>query len=134
MLDRAGLPLLATILLILGGCGSTTEARKAKAPYRQSVEQVCQSDLEKYGPHVKFGQARMKPCFNAHKDGLTLDCGMIMQTPKDSAHTPEGDVARFCAEVKPGDGQVIGCLEAKREQLTPECRRVVKRQLMDWEA
>jgi hypothetical protein len=58
---------------------------------------------------------------------------MLFQSPEESARTCKGDVAKFCAQVKPGDGRVLACLEANREQLTPECRSVVKLQLMDWD-
>ena len=133
MLSRTSLPLLAIIPLVLGGCGSTGVAKTEEVPYRQSVEQVCKSDVEKYCAKVEPGQGRMKQCFDAHKDKLTLDCRMLMQSPEESARTCEGDVAKFCAKVKPGDGRILDCLEAKREQLTPECRSVVKLQLMDWD-
>ena len=133
ILSHAGLPLLAIILWVLGGCGSTGVVQTEEAPYRQSVEQVCKTDLEKYCAKVKPGQDRIKRCFATHQDKLTLDCRMLFQSPEESARTCKGDVARFCAQVKPGDGRVLACLEANREQLTPECRSVVKLQLMDWD-
>jgi hypothetical protein len=33
-----------------------------------------------------------------------------------------GDVARFCADVVPGGGRVLRCLDAHREELSPRCR------------
>ena len=134
LLSHAVLPLLAIIPIVLGGCSSTGVVQTKEAPYQQSVEQVCKSDLEKYCAKVKPGQDRIKRCFAAHQDKLTLDCRMLLQSPEESARTCKGDVAKFCAEIKPGDGRVLDCLEAKREQLTPECRSVVKLQLMDWDA
>lgn len=134
MLNRAGPLLLAIIPLVLGGCGSTGMTQTKEGPYRQSIEQICKSDVEKYCAKVDPGQGRMKQCFDTHKDKLTLDCRMLMQSPEESARTCQGDVAKFCAKVKPGDGRILDCLEAKREQLTPECRSVVKLQLMDWDA
>lgn len=134
MLNRAGPLLLAIIPLVLGGCGSTGMTQTEEGPYRQSIEQICKSDVEKYCAKVDPGQGRMKQCFDTHKDKLTLDCRMLMQSPEESARTCQGDVAKFCAKVKPGDGRILDCLEAKREQLTPECRSVVKLQLMDWDA
>ena len=132
--SRIGLPLLAITPLVLGGCGSMAVTQTEEVPYRQSVEQVCKSDLEKYCAKIEPGQGRIERCFAAHHDQLTLDCRMLIQSPEESARTCKGDAAKFCAGVKPGDSRILDCLEANREQLTPECRSVVKLQLMDWEA
>jgi hypothetical protein len=34
----------------------------------------------------------------------------------------EGDIAKFCGDVKPGEGQITRCLEKNKEQLSPECK------------
>jgi len=33
-----------------------------------------------------------------------------------------GDVAKFCGDVKPGEGRLVKCLKEKKDQLSPQCK------------
>jgi len=33
-----------------------------------------------------------------------------------------GDVAKFCGDVKPGEGRIAKCLKENKDQLSPECK------------
>jgi hypothetical protein len=32
------------------------------------------------------------------------------------------DVARFCSNIKPGEGRIINCLKERENELTPQCK------------
>jgi len=36
-----------------------------------------------------------------------------------------GDFRKLCTGVKPGGGRVLGCLSQHKDELSPDCRKVV---------
>ena len=49
---------------------------------------------------------------------LVLVSGAFAQEGRPCA----GDVAKFCGDVKPGEGRIGKCLKANKDQLSPECK------------
>ena len=35
----------------------------------------------------------------------------------------EGDIAKFCKNIEPGDGRILRCLTLSEENLTPACKQ-----------
>ena len=40
------------------------------------------------------------------------------------ANPCEGDIARFCSNLRPGSGSIADCLSQNEAQLSPECRNL----------
>jgi hypothetical protein len=54
---------------------------------------------------------------------LVLVSGAFAQQAKPCA----GDIAKFCGDVKPGEGQITKCLKKNKDQLSPDCKtQIVK--------
>lgn len=49
---------------------------------------------------------------------LVIASGAFAQEAKPCA----GDVAKFCGNVKPGEGRIAGCLKQNEAQLSPTCK------------
>ncbi len=90
---------------------------------------ACGEEIEKYCSHVQPGQLSLTACLDAKRDQLSVACrekvdkslAKIAQAKK----ICETDIQKFCAEVKPGEGRILDCMVAKKEQLTPECRQQI---------
>jgi len=53
---------------------------------------------------------------------LVFVSGAFAQEAKPKAAKPcAGDVAKFCGDVKPGEGRIAKCLKENKTQLSPEC-------------
>lgn len=54
---------------------------------------------------------------------LVLVSGAFAQQAKPQEAKPcAGDIAKFCGDVKPGDGLITKCLKKNKDQLSPECK------------
>jgi len=53
---------------------------------------------------------------------LALMSVAVAEQAKPQAKPCAGDVAKFCKDVKPGEGRIAKCLKDNKDQLSPECK------------
>ncbi len=89
-------------------------------------ERPCMDELEKFCKDVKPGEGRIIKCLQENDRELSAVCRDKVQNVLkriDEAQRACGqDIAKYCADVKPGGGRLIKCLSPHIDELTPVCR------------
>lgn len=92
---------------------------------------ACGDEIEKFCSHVTPGKLSMAGCLNDNREKLSKEClakvDKAMVKIEESRKICGPDINRFCAEVKPGEGRIVKCLNAKISELTPDCRKQVEK-------
>lgn len=98
------------------------DCRREFVPARPSALDVCRTDLERYCMDADWTGRRVE-CLTANLARLTEGCATVardLATSASVARECNGDRARLCAGVRPGEG-LIDCLR-KAEGLSDGCR------------
>ncbi len=87
---------------------------------------ACREDIEKFCKDVKPGEGRIVKCMKEHENELSPGCKANLAEMKrkveEAREECKDDVARFCADVKPGGGRIIHCLKEHENDLSPQCK------------
>ena len=86
----------------------------------------CKADVEKFCKDVKRGGGKLNACMKEHESELSQACTDKRAEKKAKMAAAkkacEPDVAKFCKDVKPGDGAVKQCLQSHESELAQECK------------
>lgn len=87
--------------------------------------QACNGDLQRFCAGAQQGGGQVAQCLTAHQDQLSPGCRDFLSRLRASGRSTfsacRGDVRRLCPGIQPGGGRIIGCISAKRDQLSPGC-------------
>ena len=105
---------------------------------------ACQTSIEAFCDQVTLGEGRMLHCLAAHEDKISYQCEYALYTAatvmqeltvaiveelNDAieylAVECGTDIEEHCADVPPGEGRILMCLDANAEDLTEECTTAV---------
>jgi len=106
---------LAVPLTLIPG---QARAENKKGPCRQDAERLC--------PDMKPGPGNFNKCLKEHASELSPACKERLSKLK--ARLVEwqkacgSDVKSYCADVKPGGGKIVRCLQQHEEKLSPACK------------
>ncbi len=97
------------------------------APAAQPAEpRPCMDELERFCKDVQPGEGRILKCLQEHDRDLSAGCRdkvqSVLKRLEEAKQACAPDIARFCADVVPGGGRLIRCLEPHAGELTPACR------------
>jgi hypothetical protein len=97
-----------------------------------AAEPPCRADVKKLCPDATAAGGKVQSCLKAHEAELSQPCKQRIDEIKRRMGPLVAacyyDITHWCSDVSPGGGRVASCLEAKRDELTPECRdRLAKR-------
>jgi hypothetical protein len=110
--------------------GQPGQPQQPKAVHHKFVT-VCKADLAKYCATAKgdspspTGDRTLAVCLGEHKDALAARCLRAVRRAKRVSVFRQrcgNDVRRLCAETQPGDGRILGCLQAGDTSLSTACR------------
>jgi hypothetical protein len=115
------LGLTATLMIV---------AQSVRADDAMPTKGACKADAQKFCADVKPGGGRIVQCMKQHESELSDGCKQNLAAMKEKGkeraeaiHAAcKDDDQKFCADVKPGDGRKIQCLESHRTQLSPACQ------------
>jgi hypothetical protein len=102
----------------------------ASSPVRAEQGPACGDEIEKFCSHVVPGRLGLALCLKEHRDELGPECQA--KVDKAIAKVEQArkicgpDLEKLCAGVQPGEGRLLYCLSAKRNELAPECRAQVE--------
>jgi len=86
----------------------------------------CAGDAAKFCKDVKPGGGRIANCLKEHEKDLSPACKKstkeMMLRSKEAHQACADDIDRFCKDVQPGKGNIMGCLREHKGELSPECR------------
>ncbi len=113
----------------------TTALSEQKGPIETFLE-GCKTELNTYCQHVSPGEGRLLACIYAHEDKLSSRCDYALYDAANqleravsalsyAATECHDDLVKFCANVEPGEGRILSCLEANDKQLSKRCNQAL---------
>jgi hypothetical protein len=119
------------LVLVFSGAVSAQQA------LIDSVVKGCDKELKTYCKDVTPGEGRGLACLYAFSDKLSAQCEYALY---DAAAQLEravaalsytvnecrDDLTKFCADIKPGEGRLLKCIEKNDAKITPRCKSAMK--------
>jgi hypothetical protein len=119
---------LINLYKAMGG-GWVTEAELLATQAGESAAATprpCADELERFCKNVQPGLGLMIICLNDHRDELSPICqekvGKSIAKLEKAKQDCTGDIAAYCAGVKPGGGRLLECLKKQTDKLSPACK------------
>jgi hypothetical protein len=124
-------------LVVIGMVLVLSGAVSAQQTLIDSVVKGCDKELKTYCKDVTPGEGRGLACLYAFSDKLTPQCEYALY---DAAAQLERavaalsytvnecreDLTKFCADMKPGEGRLLKCIEKNDAKVTPRCKSAMK--------
>jgi len=97
----------------------------------------CGADIAKYCKTANLGGGRLQQCLSQNKAGVSARCvatirGLDTLIAKRAAARAavasvcDADIKRLCAGVQAGDGNLMECFYAAKQNMSPQCRQTVE--------
>ena len=94
-----------------------------------AASQPCGADIARLCPDAK-DRASVRACMKDKADQVSAECKAKWADFKERAEAAieacKPDVAKFCSDVKPGQGRVMVCLRQHEAELSDACKAVHK--------
>ena len=93
----------------------------------------CKEDFAKFCHGVRPGGGRILRCMKLHLGELNPDCRVYLGQEAGKAvaakakEACQADMDKFCPGVQPGEGRLLQCLDAHKQQLSRSCNEIRKR-------
>jgi hypothetical protein len=128
------------IFLLVACCMMLMFAMNASAAEKGLVETVmegCKAEMQTYCKDVTLGEGRMLACLYAHEDKLSGRCEYALYDAasrlehavaalKHAASECKTDLKKYCADVKPGEGRLVNCIDKHDKQVSSKCKQALK--------
>jgi hypothetical protein len=125
------------LMVVIGMVLVLSGAVSAQQTLIDSVVKGCDKELKTYCKDVTPGEGRGLACLYAFSDKLTPQCEYALY---DAAAQLERavaalsytvnecreDLTKFCADIKPGEGRLLKCIEKNDAKVTPRCKSAMK--------
>ena len=89
----------------------------------------CFDDRQKFCNDVKPGAGRVFECLEEYENQLSNACREHIDTMKEKftkfADACRDDLAKYCPQVKPGQGRGLAWLRGNEDKLTEACRNAL---------
>jgi hypothetical protein len=103
----------------------------------ETVLDGCQKDIETYCKGVKPGEGRILACLYAYQDKLSNRCEYALYDAAAQleraiaaltylANECKDDLKAYCADVKPGEGRLINCIDKNMAKVSNRCKQAIK--------
>jgi outer membrane protein OmpA-like peptidoglycan-associated protein len=98
------------------------------------MSNACRADIAKHCKTTQLGGGQMQQCLN--KPGISIGCKstvtaltvLIRNRAAARAAVPkvcDADIRRFCQGMQLGDGNLMGCFDQVKENISTKCRQTV---------
>jgi hypothetical protein len=102
-----------------------------------SVAKGCEKEITTFCKDVTPGEGRILACLYAHEDKLSGQCEYALYDAAVQlervvaaltyvANECRDDLKAYCANVKPGEGRLLDCIEKNREKVSERCIQAIK--------
>jgi cysteine rich repeat protein len=103
-----------------------------------SLKKACNKELTTFCKGVPAGEGRILACLYAFEDKVSDKCINALYDAADqleqaiaalkyAATECKGDLQKFCAEVKPGQGRGLACLDKHDKDVSQACKDALKK-------
>ena len=118
------------------GEGLVEKLRKGEITLTADVK-GCDADIEQYCPGLPRNSQKAFMCMMAYEDSLSKSCklgiaeaAMSIKMSKAaidySVRACEEDADKYCLEVKPGEGRLVGCIKEHETEVSEACVTALK--------
>ncbi len=118
-------------LLLSGGAAVAAETLV------DTVAKGCEQELKTYCKDVTPGEGRVIACLYAFSDKLTPRCEYALYDAAAQleraltqlayvANECRDDLTKFCANIQPGQGRLMACMEKNEKQVSGRCKQALK--------
>jgi hypothetical protein len=122
--------MVLNVVLIFGGCATS------RHPLVESVSKGCDKEITAYCKDVTPGEGRVLACLYAHEDKLSGQCEYALYDAAAQleraltaltyvANECRGDLMTYCAEIKPGEGRLLQCLDKNEAKVSKRCKQAM---------
>ena len=103
----------------------------------ESVVKGCDKELKTYCKDVTPGEGRVLACLYAHSDKLSGKCEYALYDAAAQleraltaltyvANECRDDLTKLCANIKPGEGRLLQCLDKNSAKVSKRCKEALK--------
>jgi hypothetical protein len=103
----------------------------------EGVVKGCEKELTTYCKDVIPGEGRGLACLYAYSDKLSAKCEYalydaaaqlerVINALSYTANECRADLTKFCADIKPGEGRLLKCIEKNDANVTARCKQALK--------
>jgi Cysteine rich repeat len=119
------------LALVLGGCAP------ARYPLVEQVAKGCDQEITTYCKEVTPGEGRVLACLYAHEDKLSGQCEYALYDAVAQleraltaltyvANECRDDMMSYCADINPGEGRLLSCLDKNSAKINKRCTQAMK--------
>ena len=144
--------LIFSLCLSLSGCATSLQTKTSVVPQTagtataaatiespmETFLQGCSTELYTYCQDVTPGDGRELACIYAHEDQLSNRCeNALYDSAKQLenavaalaylANECDADIEKHCANVEPGEGRIMDCMEPHLNTVGKRCRMVMQK-------
>ena len=123
--------LVMGMVLVFGGAAS------AQQSLVESVVKGCDKELKTYCKDVTPGEGRGLACLYAFSDKLSAQCEYALYDAAAqlerainalayAANECRDDLTKYCADIKPGQGRLVQCIEKNDAKVSSRCKQALK--------
>jgi hypothetical protein len=102
-----------------------------------SVVKGCDKELKTYCKEVTPGEGRILACLYAFSDKLSGQCEYALYDAAAqleravnalayAANECGDDLDKYCANIQPGQGRLLQCIEKNNEKVSKRCKQALK--------
>lgn len=103
----------------------------------ESVAKGCKKELTTYCKDVTPGEGRILACLYAHEDKISGKCDYALYDAAVQlerfvaaltyvANECEDDLEKYCANIMPGQGRLLDCLDKNQKKVSKRCKQAFK--------
>jgi hypothetical protein len=132
--------------MVQSACAAKKTESRASQPAQETVSsgsatdlfrEGCKAELDKYCKEVSPGDGRVLACLYAHQDKLSTRCeyaifdaaAQLQRAVNALSYVAaecDDDLERFCANVDPGEGRLLNCLEKNEKKVSKRCKQAIQ--------
>jgi len=116
-------PAALVLVSTLASCVALAQQTPSTSP-----ERPCAADVARLCPDA-HGRAGVRACLQQNTDQVSAECKarieQVHQKFEAAKEACQPDVAKFCADVKPGGHRVAACLRDHASELSQACQAAI---------
>jgi hypothetical protein len=131
MLRKMGVLVVLGVMMFSGVVGA------AEKGIIETFAEGCKAELGTYCKDVKAGDGRLLACLYAHSDKISARCEYAVYDAASQleraltslsyvANECRDDLKANCANIKPGEGRLLNCIERNDAKVSGRCKQALK--------